>query len=126
VKVFIHIVRDEAPDRRAAKEAARLLTERGYNVEGTQLVPGGRTDGDVRYVPDEDGAEAGPRSAVAGEIARTVEAALASQGFRLNIRVIPLGKSIAEKANPKHFEVWLPAISATAQPLQLMAPKAAY
>ena len=126
VKVFIHIVRDEAPDRRAAKEAARLLTERGYNVEGTQLVPGGRTDGDVRYVPDEDGAEAGPRSAVAGEIARTVEGALATQGFRLNIRVIPLGKSIAEKANPKHFEVWLPAISATAQPLQLMAPKAAY
>ena len=108
-RVYLHYV--NPADQRTLTQVTKMLSSKGYRVQGTELVTN-RTDGDVRYFHPEDEPQA-------AEVKRIVESGLAEQGVKLSLDLTALKAEDFPQAQPGSIEVWIPSLS-------LRAPTRAY
>ena len=106
--VVIQIV--NPADKRAAEAIKLELEQKGFRVPDIEIVPTSKTNGDVRFVSADE-----QRTATA--VAKTVETALAREGFKMTLRTFQIDPKRFPNAKPNAIEVWLPSLASAAQRL---------
>lgn len=99
--VFLQIVDNR--DRGLANRIGDALKAQGYKVEGAELAEHAKTAGDIRFVAGD--------AASARDLKASVERALATAGYELDLKLQELSPAKFPDARPGRLEVWLPPLS---------------